>query len=223
MTRGSDKHGPRLDDDLAQDFEGVRRSNRPTRQDEWRDPEPPTDTRRTAPGSPTADEDVDVDVDVPTPGTDDAPTGRSLVDVVTEDHLVLERLFAEARAETEPWHFRELLDRAVAELVRHSITADRYLHPAIRQYLVDGPEIVEHDLAERARIEAAQRRIDQLSSDDLRLGDEFEQLVEETGRHIGEEEKHTLPRLREVCPVPRLRELGHDADRARDRLAGVRT
>ena len=43
MERGSDKHGPRKDDALAEETEGMIRANRPTRADEARDPEPPAD------------------------------------------------------------------------------------------------------------------------------------------------------------------------------------
>ena len=43
MQRGSDKHGPRLDDELEHELEGTVRANRPTRAEEWRDPEPPAD------------------------------------------------------------------------------------------------------------------------------------------------------------------------------------
>jgi hypothetical protein len=40
MQRGSDTHGPRLDDEMAHEVEGMVRGNRPSRAEEWRDPEP---------------------------------------------------------------------------------------------------------------------------------------------------------------------------------------
>ncbi|WP_189056456.1 hypothetical protein [Longimycelium tulufanense] len=43
MHRGSDKHGPRQDEQLKHDVEGLVRANRPTRAEEGRDPEPPAD------------------------------------------------------------------------------------------------------------------------------------------------------------------------------------
>ncbi|SHF29300.1 hypothetical protein [Streptoalloteichus hindustanus] len=43
MHRGSDKHGPRQDDKLKHDVEGMVRGNRPSRVEEGRDPEPPAD------------------------------------------------------------------------------------------------------------------------------------------------------------------------------------
>lgn len=40
MQRDSDTHGPRVDDELAHELEGAIRGNRPSRAEEWRDPEP---------------------------------------------------------------------------------------------------------------------------------------------------------------------------------------
>jgi len=55
MERGSDKHSPRTDDELQEELQGTLRGNRPSRAEEWRDPEPPADDDppvREAPGRP---------------------------------------------------------------------------------------------------------------------------------------------------------------------------
>lgn len=43
MQRGSDKHGPAQDEYLKQELSGLEQADRPTRAEEWRDPEPPAD------------------------------------------------------------------------------------------------------------------------------------------------------------------------------------
>jgi hypothetical protein len=40
MDRSTSKHGPRLDDELKKEVEGQMRSGRPTRAEQWHDPEP---------------------------------------------------------------------------------------------------------------------------------------------------------------------------------------
>jgi hypothetical protein len=40
MERGSNKHGPRLDDELKHETEGLVRSGHPTHAEEWKEPEP---------------------------------------------------------------------------------------------------------------------------------------------------------------------------------------
>jgi hypothetical protein len=43
MERGNSKHGPRQDDALKDELRGTLQAKRPTRAEEWRDPEPPAD------------------------------------------------------------------------------------------------------------------------------------------------------------------------------------
>ncbi|MGK8464541.1 hypothetical protein [Nocardia cyriacigeorgica] len=43
MERGSNKHGPKRDDELAHELQGTLKGNRSSRAEEWRDPEPPAD------------------------------------------------------------------------------------------------------------------------------------------------------------------------------------
>jgi hypothetical protein len=43
MHRESNTHGPRKDEALKHELEGMLRGNRPSRAEEWRDPEPPAD------------------------------------------------------------------------------------------------------------------------------------------------------------------------------------
>ncbi|MGW5386266.1 hypothetical protein [Nocardia sp. NPDC003963] len=43
MERGSSKHGPARDEQLAHELQGTLRGNRSSRAEEWRDPEPPAD------------------------------------------------------------------------------------------------------------------------------------------------------------------------------------
>lgn len=49
QDRESDKHGPRQDDQLKHELEGMLRGAGPTRAEEWRDPEPPADDDREVP------------------------------------------------------------------------------------------------------------------------------------------------------------------------------
>jgi uncharacterized protein DUF2795 len=41
MERGSDKHGPRVDEQLAHEVTGLTAAGRSTHAEEWKDPEPP--------------------------------------------------------------------------------------------------------------------------------------------------------------------------------------
>jgi len=49
MHRESDTHGPREDEELKAEMQGMLKANRPNRAEEWRDPEPPADDDPTTP------------------------------------------------------------------------------------------------------------------------------------------------------------------------------
>ncbi|MFC4000506.1 hypothetical protein ACFS2C_10580 [Prauserella oleivorans] len=43
MHRESDQNSPREDDEMKAELQGMLQGNRPSRAEEWRDPEPPAD------------------------------------------------------------------------------------------------------------------------------------------------------------------------------------
>ncbi|EID53404.1 hypothetical protein [Saccharomonospora xinjiangensis] len=49
MHRESDTHGPREDEAMKAELQGMLKGNRPSRAEEWRDPEPPADDDYPAP------------------------------------------------------------------------------------------------------------------------------------------------------------------------------
>jgi len=73
VERGSAKHGPREDDALKHELEGTLHGNRPSRAEEWRDPEPPADdddpNAFRIERAETSDDTVDGDEDAQRPGT----------------------------------------------------------------------------------------------------------------------------------------------------------
>ncbi|MFD0385060.1 hypothetical protein ACFQ2B_30940 [Streptomyces stramineus] len=53
MDRGSSKHGAKRDDELKKEVQGLTRSGKPTRAQEWREAEPPAAEEETGrPGPP---------------------------------------------------------------------------------------------------------------------------------------------------------------------------
>ncbi|GAA0488490.1 hypothetical protein ABZ951_01840 [Streptomyces sp. NPDC046215] len=56
MDRGSSKHGAKRDDELKKEVQGLTRSGRPTRAQEWREAEPPAAEEETGPAGTAPDE-----------------------------------------------------------------------------------------------------------------------------------------------------------------------
>ncbi len=101
----------------------------------------------------------------PLPGEGDEyeyrPGGRSIISVLTDEHLQLEALSSELLKAEQPR--QELADVVTAAVSRHLSAEEQYLYPAVRALLPDGDSIVEaeidHDtflLRQLAVLEAAE-------------------------------------------------------------------
>jgi Protein of unknown function (DUF2795) len=75
VERGSDKHGPRMDDALKHDVEGAIRGTHSTHAEEWKDPEP------------SAEDQPDVDMAPDGTLTGGTPPGMTPEDVETRAQL----------------------------------------------------------------------------------------------------------------------------------------
>ncbi|MGH3914648.1 MAG: hemerythrin domain-containing protein [Pseudonocardiaceae bacterium] len=47
---------------------------------------------------------------------------------------------------------RELADTVISEVVRHSVTEEMYVYPAMREHLPNGDHAVEHDTQEHKQL-----------------------------------------------------------------------
>jgi hypothetical protein len=117
MERGSDKHGPRVDDQLAGEVEGMVRSGHSTHAEEWADPEPPGDDQ---------------------PDADLYPSGELLGGVpagLTADEVELRSAVAAALRRSDfPAGRDELLEKAVERYASPRVLEELRRLPADRAY-----------------------------------------------------------------------------------------
>lgn len=148
---------------------------------------------------------------------------RTIIDVVKDDHREVERLFARAQRTADPEQFHQLVNAAIAELVRHAVAEEQHLYPVFREYLDDGDELADEELDEHGEMEQAMRYMERLAADDPELRPAFDELVDLVAQHVYEEESEALPRLHQACPPETLIDLGERMERTkRDALAGRR-
>ncbi|GAA2369596.1 hemerythrin domain-containing protein [Dactylosporangium salmoneum] len=143
----------------------------------------------------------------PVPGVPDdeyEPAGRSMLELLEEDHAALRRLCS--RAATEP----AASDVLVATLARHLSAEEQYLYPAIHSVLPEGAAIAERELAADAELILALRRLHtQADTDALRsVADHVRQHTHRTATEL-------FPALRERCTDGELVRLGNRVEIAR--------
>src|SRR5215470_11244274 len=72
------------------------------------------------------------------------PAGRSIIAVLTDEHLRLEALSAELVSSRPPR--QDLADVVTAAVTRHLSAEEQYLYPAVEALLPDGDKIVAEEI-----------------------------------------------------------------------------
>ncbi|HTE73534.1 MAG TPA: hemerythrin domain-containing protein [Actinomycetes bacterium] len=151
-------------------------------------------------------------------GTESA---RDVVDVLTSDHAEITALLAVISNEADPQRARDLADTVVAELVRHSVSEEMHVYPAMRKHLPDGDKAVEHDIEEHKEIESLLKELEKADAAGSDFRDVVRRLTDVLDDHVADEEQEQFPQLRARIPAAELVEIGAKVERAQ-RLAPTR-
>jgi hemerythrin superfamily protein len=130
-----------------------------------------------------------------------------VVDVLTQDHQEMVGLIDEIRLESQPAARRDLADRLIAELVRHSVAEEMFVYPAMREFLTDGDAAVEHDIAEHQELERTLKALEALDATDAAFDEVLDGLSTTLRDHMDDEERDQFPRLRQSVPAETLQQL----------------
>ncbi len=129
-----------------------------------------------------------------------------VVDLLITDHREAIELIDRIH-QAEPAQQRELADVLIAEIVRHSISEETVVYPAIRKNLPDGDEMVDHDTEEHNELELSLRALEGLDADDADFLPCVDKVEEQLRHHASDEEDHQFPQLREYCDAEELRSM----------------
>ena len=151
----------------------------------------------------------------------DTPVDQDVVDILTTDHHEVLDLLQQIKISADAEERRVLADPVISELVRHSVAEEMYVYPAMKKYLPDGDEAVNHDVEEHKELEQTMKK---LESVDAQSG-EFAQLLGELENilrdHVSDEENEQFPELRVLVPREELIEIGGMVENAK-KLAPTR-
>ncbi|GAA1669823.1 hemerythrin domain-containing protein [Glycomyces endophyticus] len=140
-----------------------------------------------------------------------------LIRVVEADHRTFEAAFEQLEASAdEPVGRKALVDHVTAELVRHAVVQEQFVHPVIRKRLEDGDAVVERELAAYAEAEEVMKALDSRGPADFDFEPLLERLIAGVRGHVADEEAHLLPRLAAACDAEELQDLGFKVLAAKD-------
>ncbi|MEU1277992.1 hemerythrin domain-containing protein [Streptomyces sp. NPDC005805] len=144
--------------------------------------------------------------------------GGNVIDELSADLREIEDLFARVAGLTpDDPELRPLADRLTGKLVRHAVTEEEYLFPAVRRFVDDGDDMADQEIADRAEAERLLRELEACPPGDGRFPALLATLRASTGRLVSAREQHLFPLLAESCPPRILVELGDRVRASRER------
>ncbi len=147
---------------------------------------------------------------------------RDLIEVLVANHREVEETFTELELhDADTGRRRQLVNVAVAELVRHAVVEEEYLYPTVRRVLPNGDKLADAHIAEHDEAERTMKELEGVEPTDPALEHLLAGLIQTMRSHLREEENDLFPQLRSACDEQELRELGQKAELAR-KLAPTR-
>ena len=144
-----------------------------------------------------------------------AETEQDVVDVLTTDHREATDLIVQIKSTVDKERRRDLADTLISEIIRHAVAAQMYVYPAMKEYLPDGEEAVQHDSEEHREIETTLKKLEAAEADEP----EFDRLIAELEAtlrdHIDDEESDQFPQLRARVPQEKLVNMAHKVETAK--------
>lgn len=145
----------------------------------------------------------------------DHGSDHDVIDVLTTDHREATELIGEINRTTDPVQRRELADRLIAELVRHSVAEEMFVYPAMRDHLPNGQAAVDHDTEEHNQLEQLMKQLegaDASTPEFLGIVGNIEKVLAD---HVRDEEDDQFPQLRAHVPEQQLVELKGKVEKAK--------
>ncbi|HWS34883.1 MAG TPA: hemerythrin domain-containing protein [Actinoplanes sp.] len=141
----------------------------------------------------------------PLPPSDGETSGRSIVDVIAEQHH--EIISLTERLAAEPGD-RRVASVLVATLSRHLCAEEQYLYPAIRVAVPDGDRIADRELAEDQEL--------LLLLGGLEQGADATKITDSVRRHVAADAEELLPLLEREASAEDLIRLGNRFETAEE-------
>jgi Hemerythrin HHE cation binding domain len=142
-------------------------------------------------------------------GIDDAdyrPAGRSMLDILTDDHRMITRLLDRLGRARPP---AVAVDVLVATMSRHLCSEEQYLYPTVRAVLPGGEELADRELLEHAMLRRGLDRLSVVTPEYAGFRALVEEIAEQAGRHARQAVEEIFPALRRSCPESELIRLGN--------------
>lgn len=147
--------------------------------------------------------------------------GLDVINILTTDHQEMLELLAQVESSNDPEQRRDLIDAAIAEVMRHAVAEEMYVYPAMEKHIPHGRDEVEHDKREHDELVKVMKKLEDVDASDPSFMTLTKEMEKQLRHHIDDEESDQFPKLRNHIPVDELIDLGNKVDAAK-KLAPTR-
>lgn len=144
--------------------------------------------------------------------------GDDVISILTADHREVEQMFAELEkllGAGDHDRTRDVTEKVIIELVRHSVAEEAYLYPATRRFVPGGDALADQEIAEHAEAEQVMKELERTDVADARFEELLTRLMADVRAHIEEEESRLFPQSAQSTDAEELRELGRKVTAAK--------
>jgi hypothetical protein len=143
-------------------------------------------------------------------------TGRSVVDVITEQHRDLLGLCDRMTGGETGDRRREVAEVVIATLSRHLSAEEQYLYPAVRRTVPEGDAIADRELAEDHELLMLLKTMDGVRPEHADFGRLAGDVTAAVRRHAEADASELLPLLEQMVPVEDLVRIGNRIETAEE-------
>lgn len=140
---------------------------------------------------------------------------EDVVDILTADHREMTELLARATQTQDAEQRRDLVETAIAEVMRHAVAEEMYVYPVMEKDLPNGKEEVEHDKQEHDEIVQVMKKLEEADAADPAFMNLVQELDKQLRHHADDEESDQFPKLRANLSGEQLLEMGDKVQKAK--------
>lgn len=140
---------------------------------------------------------------------------EDVVDILTTDHREMTELLARATQTQDVEQRRDLVETAIAEVMRHAVAEEMYVYPVMEKHLPNGKEEVEHDKQEHDEIVQVMKKLEEADAADPAFMNLVQELDKQLRHHADDEESDQFPKLRAHLFSEQLVEMGDKVQKAK--------
>jgi len=135
------------------------------------------------------------------------PRGKDVVSIIMEEHRVVDALGERYRMERNDKEKQGVAHNIIKLLSIHAACEEAALYPWMKQHLANGPQLVQHALAEHQAIKDDLYALDQMKLGDAGYDAKLQKALRDTQHHVKEEEEELLPMVQKQASTAELDEI----------------